>query len=132
MLTDSSTCHLCTSDIPSTSAHDGDTTLRSQPVKLVIEFSRLTLKPALCLSIILAVAFVRNVYGQEAVPSDLTGPDSAGLSPHEIETLQGQPPATHTTVTGEQLAETPRRLNYGVSLNVRGVYDDNIFISSFD
>jgi hypothetical protein len=67
---------------------------------------------------------------QDAVPPDLTNPNE-GLSAREIQTLQGQPAAAQPAVTGQQLAETPRRLNYGLTVTARGVYDDNVNISSF-
>jgi hypothetical protein len=79
-----------------------------------------------------AVLVPRNAAAQEAVPVDLSVPAGAALSQHEIEALQGPAGAPRPVVTGEQLAETPRRLKYGVSVSVRGVYDDNIFISSFN
>lgn len=67
---------------------------------------------------------------QEAVPAELASPTNPGLTQHEIEALQGQPEAPAPAVSGQQLAETPRRLHYGVTVTVRGIYDDNINISN--
>src|SRR6202030_2138925 len=76
--------------------------------------------------------FAVGAAAQDAVPPDLTGPNE-GLSAREIQTLQGQPAApAGQAVSGQQLAETPRRLNYGLTVTARGVYDDNINISSFN
>jgi hypothetical protein len=68
----------------------------------------------------------RCVVAQEA----FTAPTDTSLSPQEIQALQGPSTAAAPAVSGEQLADTPRRLNYGVSLTVRAVYDDNILLRS--
>ena len=69
-------------------------------------------------------------YAQEAVPAELTAPSNPGLSQQEIQTLQGPSSSAAPIVSGEQLAETPRRLNYAVGITIRGVYDDNILLRS--
>lgn len=67
-----------------------------------------------------------SLLSQDAVPNEIA-PADTGLSAREIQALKAQPAQA---VTGEQLADTPRRLNYGLTVTVRGVYDDNINISS--
>ncbi|HJT81286.1 MAG TPA: hypothetical protein VJ719_08830, partial [Chthoniobacterales bacterium] len=79
---------------------------------------------------VVAISFAGSGFAQEAVPSDLAPSTNPGLSQQEIEALQGPSTPPAPTVSGEQLTETPRRLNYGVSLTVRGVYDDNILLNS--
>ena len=60
-------------------------------------------------------------------------PNESGLSAREIELLRSQPAGTGAPpVSGGTLAETPRRLKYGLSVTARGVYDDNININSFN
>ena len=73
-----------------------------------------------------------GIAAQDAVPSDLASPNESGLSPREIGILRSQNSDSASTVDGGTLAETPRRLHYSVSATVRGVYDDNVNISSFN
>jgi len=76
------------------------------------------------------VALTSHVSAQDAVPGGLGASDSSALSQHEIEALRGTAPAAQPAVNGQELSSSPRRLNYGFSLTVRGVYDDNINITS--
>ena len=87
---------------------------------------------AVIAALALTAALRHPAYGQDAVPADIAAPANPALSSREIQTLQNQPTAPTGAVTGEQLAETPRRLNYGVTVSARGVYDDNVNISSFN
>jgi len=78
--------------------------------------------------------FSRAAFAQDAVPA----PDQRLLSPGEVQALQsGSPPGTagggpQISVNGRPVAETPRRFQYSFSVTMRGVYDDNINISSFN
>jgi len=84
----------------------------------------------------MAVLFLsRAAFAQDAVPA----PDQRLLSPGEVQALQsGSSPATtagagpDVSVNGRPVAETPRRFRYSFSVTLRGVYDDNINISSFN
>jgi hypothetical protein len=76
-------------------------------------------------------------FAQDAVPTDITTPDERVLSPNEALALQpvSSPSAMagvgpEVSVNGRPMAETPRRFKYGFSVTMRGVYDDNINISS--
>jgi hypothetical protein len=63
-----------------------------------------------------------------------TEPDASAVTPAETRVLQsGTPnqPDASTSMTAKPVADTPRRLQYTLSATVRGVYDDNIFNSSF-
>jgi hypothetical protein len=69
---------------------------------------------------------------QEALPAELGPASGATLSQHEIEALRGPAGAPGAVPVTSEEAETPRRFNYTLSVSVRGVYDDNIFVSSFN
>jgi hypothetical protein len=73
-------------------------------------------------------------------PPDFSEPTESPLSPAEVQALQA-PPSTapaplpagaEVSLNGRPVSETPRRFKYVFSLTVRGVYDDNINISSFN
>jgi hypothetical protein len=71
-------------------------------------------------------------FAQDAVAA----PGQPLLTPGEQQALlNGSPSSTagagpDVSVNGRPMAETPRRFQYGLSVTVRGVYDDNINISS--
>lgn len=75
-----------------------------------------------------------QVFGQDAVAQ----PDRSILSENEVNILRSPAPATTPMVdqngnnvpTGQPVADTPRRFHYVLSATVRGVYDDNVFIST--
>ena len=66
-------------------------------------------------------------------------PETATITSDEAATLQSNPNATNTdsmvagetsATSGKAVAETPRRFKYNFGLTVRGVYDDNINLTS--
>jgi hypothetical protein len=122
-----------TPDLPTSSPTDESR--RSFSVGGSLSLPRPSLNPALfaALALTFTLAISPPVSAQDAVPADIAPPTNPGLTAREINAIQGQEgvPAG-AAVTGQQLAETPRRLNYGLTLTVRGVYDDNINISSFN
>jgi hypothetical protein len=66
-------------------------------------------------------------------------PDQPILSRGEIQALQSTPsransapPISAQPNNAAPVADTPRRFQYQLSATLRGVYDDNIFIRSFD
>jgi hypothetical protein len=77
-------------------------------------------------------------FAQDAVPSDITARHQPVLSPNEVQTLQsGSSPEGTANIganatIGRPVAETPRRFQYAFTVTMRGVYDDNINISSFN
>jgi hypothetical protein len=82
-----------------------------------------------------------SALAQDAIPPTLPASNQPVLTPGEVEALQPGPPpaATNTntnadanTTIGRPYAETPRRFQYNFSVTLRGVYDDNINISSFN
>jgi opacity protein-like surface antigen len=70
--------------------------------------------------------------GQDAVAQ----PGQPLLTANEAQALLAGPSPGATgpevTLNGRAVAETPRRFQYGLSITLRGVYDDNINISSFN
>jgi putative beta-barrel porin BBP2 len=81
---------------------------------------------------VFGLTLASSVSAQDAVPGGLGSADSSVLSQHEVDALRGTTPAAQPAVNGQELAETPRRLNYGLALTVRGIYSDNINISSIN
>lgn len=85
-------------------------------------------------------ASARASLGQLAVPTDLNQPEQPNiLTPQEAQTLSA--PQTPMTPDGTSIPEVrqgtavsdiPRRLHWTFGATMRGVYDDNINISSFD
>jgi hypothetical protein len=84
---------------------------------------------------------------QVGVPTDIGAPDQQpALTSQEVQALQSAPPSNapatrasspsrggpEVSLNGQPVAETPRRFRYELSVTVRGVYDDNIYISSFN
>ncbi len=86
----------------------------------------------------LATGFPFFCDAQDAVVSpDYVAMQEASLTPSEVQALEpGSSPAAtagagpEVSVNGRPMAETPRRFKYGFSVTLRGVYDDNINISS--
>jgi hypothetical protein len=67
-----------------------------------------------------------TIFAQEvAVPTDTSTPNSSTFTPAEVAALQ-------SGNGGAALTETPRRFRYTFSVTGRGVYDDNVNISSFN
>ena len=76
--------------------------------------------------------FCCNAVAQEMVPSDISEPNPAPLTPAQVQVLQsGSTPGTAPgSTSGRAVSETPRRFQYNFSASERNVYDDNINISS--
>lgn len=78
------------------------------------------------------LVFSGSVFAQDA----LAPPGQPLLTPSEIQALSAPQSSSGTgpevSVNGRPAAETPRRFQYHFGITARGVYDDNIFISSFN
>ena len=111
--------------------------IRINPYRLKPENSiyRHSVPARFLLGSVAALFFSRAAFAQDAVPA----PDHRLLSPGEVQAFQSaSSPGTadgggpQVSVNGRPVAETPRRLQYGFTVTARGVYDDNINISSFN
>jgi hypothetical protein len=79
-----------------------------------------------------AVLFSCDALAQQAVSNAAIAPE--GLTAGEVQALQGPGGGNgpEVSVNERPMAETPRRFQYHFTVTARGVYDDNINISSFD
>ena len=89
-----------------------------------------------------------SAFSQVAIESPaFTEPSAPVITASEAEALRSEPPPSaaptrvspaaspagpEVSINGRPVAETPRRFQYSLSATVRGVYDDNINISSFN
>jgi hypothetical protein len=109
-----------------------------------VKFSRqLRYIPVLVLTISTALAASGSLFAQDTGSAVFTEPDASVVTPAQAQALRqpaiaspvGEPNAaldnSDVTMTAKPVSDIPRKLQYEISGTVRGVWDDNIFNSSF-
>ena len=91
---------------------------------------------------LLSAAFLigPRLHGQDTGSSVYSLPAPSQVTPDEAQTLQSQPavqspvgpPGADVSPNAQPVSDIPRRFHYELSGTVRGVWDDNIFNSSFN